>query len=285
MKKVFLIASLVSGMAVSAQTVSKKVTLTKGQQLEQSSQVNMLITQEAMGQVMEIKMESSLINLFEVKDNSATGYSVANTLKKVLMNMNAMGQEMKFDSDKKEDLDGQLGEAYRDKINKPNEYTLNKEGVITEIKNKPAETKDASGGGMMGNMMNGTVGEEKEGAVFNAIANIPAAGVKVGDSWKDSTNEDGNSSVTNYRLKEVKGDEGVVEVESDMALSRELEQQGMTMQLEMKGKTTGEYTFDVNTGLIKSRKATTKAAGTVEVAGQSVPMTVETTVTSSVSKK
>lgn len=283
MKKVLLIASLFSVITVSAQTVSRKVALTKGQQLEQQSQVNMLITQEMMGQVMEIKMESNVTNLVEVKDNAAAGFAVANTLKKVLMNMNAMGQEMKFDSDKKEDLDGQMGEAYRERLNKPIEYTIDKDGVVTEVKNKP-EMKDEAGN-MFGSMMSGSMGEEKEGNTFNALANIPVAGVKVGDSWADSTNEDGTSAVTNYTLKEVNGNDGVVSVDSDLTVSKELQQQGMTMQMEMKGKTTGEYTFDVSTGIIKSRKATTKATGAVDVMGQSVPMTMETTVVSTVNKK
>jgi hypothetical protein len=59
----------------------------------------------------------------------------------------------------------------------------------------------------------------------------------------------------------------------------------MAIQMDMTGTTIGQYTFDVATGLVKSRKATTKSSGTIEVAGQSMPVSIETTIESTVNKK
>jgi hypothetical protein len=285
MKKFLLVALLFNVMLVSAQTVTRKVGLIKGQQLEQQSRIKVLMTQEAMGQSMEIKMDGDITNVVEVKDAAASSFEVANTLKKVLMNMNAMGQDMTFDSDKKEDMDGQMGQAFKGKIGVPREFTVDKQGVITTIKNKAEKTEDP--GGMMGGMVSGAMGsgEEKEGAAFNSLANIPSKGVKVGESWSDSTSDDSGKTFTTYTLKEVNGGDGLVTLSANTAISRELEQQGMAVQMEMTGTTVGQYTFDVATGIIKSRKATTKSSGTIEVAGQSVPVNIETTVESTVNKK
>ena len=251
MKKLILLVVAFSGLAVSAQTVSKKVALTKGDQLEQVSKVTMNLTQEMMGQTMEIVMNSTSQSLVEVKNASNGGFEVASTLKSVLMNMNAMGQEMNFDSNKKEDLDGEMGAPYRDMLNKPSDFVLDKHGVVTEVKNKPAVKDD---GNMMGSMIGGAMNEEKEGASFSTIANIPAKGVKVGDSWSDSANADGARTFTTYTLKEIKGNDGVVSVKGDLSMNKEMEQQGMTMVMDMKGSSTGEYLFDVATGIIKSKK-------------------------------
>ena len=285
MKKLFVVALLFNTILLSAQTVSRKVGLAKGQQLEQQSHVKMNMTQEAMGQSIEIKMESDITNVVEVKDAASNNFEVANTIKKILMSMNAMGQDMKFDSDKKEDMDGQLGQAFKGKIGVPREFTVNSEGVVTTIKNKAEKTEDS--GGMMGGMMSGALGggEEKEGAAFNSLANIPAKGVKVGESWNDSTSDENGKTFTTYTLKEVNGGNGLVTLSSNMAISREMEQQGMAVLMDMKGTTIGEYTFEIATGIIKSRKATTKSTGTIEVAGQSVPVNMETTVESTVNKK
>jgi hypothetical protein len=284
MKKFLLVALVFNAMVVSAQTVTRKVGLAKGQQLEQQSHVKVNMTQEAMGQNIEIKMEGDVTNLVEVKDAAANSYEVANTLKKILVNMNAMGQDMKFDSDKKEDMDGQLGQAFKGRVGVPREFTVNKDGVITTIKAKTDKTENP--GGMMGGMMSGMgTGEEKEGAAFNSLANIPAKGVKVGESWSDSTSDDNGKTFTTYTLKEVNSGNALVSLSANTAISREMEQQGMTMQMEMTGTTIGEYTFDVGTGIIKTRKATTKSSGTIEVAGQSLPVSIETTVQSTVNKK
>lgn len=283
MKKIVLVAMMFSAVSLSAQTVAKKVGLTKGQQLEQQSHLQVNMTQEAMGQTVQFKMEGDVTNVVEVKEAVSNGFDISNTIKKVLMNMNAMGQDMKFDSDKKEDLDGQMGQALKGKINVPREFTVSKEGIITNVKTKADSADEA--GGMMGGMMSGAMEAEKEGASFQSIANIPLKGVKVGESWNDSTTDKNGKTFTTYTLKEVNGGNGLVTLSSNMAISREMEQQGMTLQMEMTGTTIGEYTFDVATGIIKTRKSTTKSSGTIEVAGQSMPMNIETTVQSVVNKK
>ncbi|HKH62927.1 MAG TPA: DUF6263 family protein [Flavitalea sp.] len=285
MKKLLLLALLFNAIMVCAQTVTRKVGLAKGQQLEQQSHVQMNMTQEAMGQSIEIKMEGDITNLVEVKDAAANNFEVANTLKKILMSMNAMGQDVKFDSDKTEDMDGQFGQVFKGKVGVPREFTVNKDGVITAVKNTRDTTENP--GGMMGGMMSGALGsgEEREGATFNTLANIPAKGVKVGDSWSDSTSDENGKTFTTYTLKEVNGGNGLVILLSNSAISREMEQQGIPMQMEMTGTTIGEYTFDVSTGIIKTRKGTTKSTGKIEAGGMSMPVNMETTVQSTVNKK
>ena len=282
MKNVCLVVLLFASVTAGAQNVSKKVSLAKGQQYEQVSLVNMNISQEMMGQVMEMKMESTTNNVVEIKEASNNSYVVANTLKRMVMNMSGI-QEVKFDSDKKEDMDTQMGEALKDRIGKTSEVVLNGSGIITEVKNKPA--KEAAGAGMMGNMLGQDAGEEKEGTNFSALANLPANGAKVGESWTDSAVDNDTKVFTTYTLKEVKGNDGVVSMSGNMNVNREMEQQGMTLQVSMQGTILGEYIFDVATGIIKSKKANTKATGTVEAMGQSIPMTVDTTVTTTIAKK
>ena len=284
MKKVYLVVLLFASITATAQNLTKKVSLAKGQQYEQVSLLNMNISQEMMGQVMEMKMESTTNNLVEVKEASKTSYLVANTMKRMQMNMSGV-QEVKFDSDKKEDMDSQMGEAVKDKIGKTSELVLNSQGIITEVKNKPAKDDAAVAGGMMGNMLGSEGGEEKEGANFSALANLPVKGVKVGESWSDSVVDKDTKVFTTYTLKEIKGNDGVVSMSGNMNVNRDMEQQGMTLQISMQGTILGEYIFDVATGIIKSKKANTKATGTVEAMGQSIPMTIDTTVTSTISKK
>lgn len=283
MKKIALVILIFSAVTASAQMVTKKVGLAKGQQLEQQSRMQVNMTQEAMGQTVELKMEGDVTSVVEVKDAVASGFDISNTIKKVMMNMNMMGQDMKFDSDKSEDFDGQLGQAFKGKINVPREFSVSKDGIITKMKTKIDSLDD--GGGMMGGMMSAAMENEKEGAAFQSIANIPAKGIKVGESWNDSTIDKVARTYTTYTLKEVTGGNGLVTLSSNMAVSREVEQQGMTIQVEMTGTTIGEYTFDVATGIIKRRKYTSKSSGTLGVAGQSMPMNIETTVESVVNKK
>ena len=284
MKRLLLVASVLATVAVSAQTVNRKVVLAKGQQLEQQSKVIMNFSQEVMGQAIEIKMESDITNVVEVKNAASNTYEITNTLKKVEMNMNGAGQDMKFNSDKPEDLQGPMGQLFKGRIGVPNEFTVNKDGIVTAVKKK-ADTSGASG--MMGNMLGAGIGDagEKEGAPFNSLAAIPSKGVAVGGSWTDSVKDESGETVTTYTLKEVKGNDGLVTLSSTNKVNREIEQQGMTFVMDMQGQTTGEYTFDVATGIIKSRKSVTKATGTIEAGGNSIPISSETTMSSTINKK
>lgn len=277
MKRVLLVASLFSVMTVSAQTITQKATLTKGQQIEQVSKISALVTQEMMGQTMEINMESNTTALVEVKDNVPEGFKVANTLKKMTMNMNAMGNEQKFDSEKPEDMNGPIGQGLKDKLNVTKEYTISKEGIVIAIPEaKPAEKSDPNS--VMGNMINGSTSEEKKGAAHSAFANLPAGGAKVGQSWTDSLSEGGSKTINTYTLRSVQGNEGIVDVKSNLSISQEMEQQGMQMQMSLTGNVTGEYNFDIKTGIVKSRKLKTTASGQIDVMGQTVPLSLNSTV-------
>ena len=46
------------------------------------------------------------------------------------MNMTTMGQNISFDSDKKEDMDGEMGSSLKDYINHPNAVVMDKSGNI-----------------------------------------------------------------------------------------------------------------------------------------------------------
>jgi hypothetical protein len=283
MKKIFLAGLILIIEVASGQTVSKKIVLAKGQILEQKSEVKVNMTFEMMGQPMENKIESEVSNLIEVKTADLTGFDISNTITKAVVNMKGMGQDVNFDSDKKEDMNGQLGEAFKDKIGKPREFTINKEGIITAVKTKIDTTDQAKG--MMG-VMGVTDAIEKEGNSFASLATIPSKGVKIGQSWSDSTGYGGNNKTYNtYTLKEVNKGIGVVSFTGNLIINKETESQGMTMLMDLKGTSTGEYSFDVTSGIITSRKEVSRATGTIEVGGQSVPLTIETTRDSTTGKK
>ena len=282
MKKIILLAFGFASLSVTAQTITRNAALVKGQQLEQINEVKMNITQEMAGQSMDVKVQSTITHLIDIKNDSAGIFTVSNTLKKVLMNMDMMGQQMNFDSDKKEDLDGQLGQAYKESLDKPQEYLVNKEGVITAVKSI-IETKE--GGGMMDNMLGGVLETEQAGGSFHSVANIPVKGVKKGESWTDSLGDGKSKTYTTFTLQDIKGNQGLISSISSLVIDREIEQQGMKMQMDMKGTTTGEYSFEVNTGIITAKKSTTKASGNIEVMGQPVPIGMETTIITTVNKK
>src|SRR5438477_12363363 len=83
--------------------------LTKGQKYLVENKFNAVTSQEMAGQSMESKADIFTSNNFEVSDVKDGNYNLTNTITKVTAALTAMGQDMSFDSDKKDDMDGEMG--------------------------------------------------------------------------------------------------------------------------------------------------------------------------------
>lgn len=267
MKNAFFSAILLIAVSVSLQ--AQKINVTKGQKIETLSSTKM--SMEVMGQNMENEVMATA-NL-EVKDQNADGYVFANTIRRITVKGTAMGQDINFDSDKKEDLDGQMGQAMKDKINVPQEYKIDKAGKIVSLAN---EGQNASGG--MGDMMNIT-GEMSKGQPFPFISPLAGKSVKPGDSWIDSSGTaETLKTITTYTLKSTGADGTLISFSSKFAKNGTVQQNGMEIQMDIAGTQKGESTYDNATGVLKTSASTSEITGNMSVMGQSIP--INATVTS-----
>src|SRR5674476_1040401 len=73
------------------------------------------------------------------KDLFNNNYSLTNTVTGVKMNITQMGQEMNFDSEKKEDIDVPIGSALKEYINQPKKVVMDKSGKLI-----PQKTDDTT---------------------------------------------------------------------------------------------------------------------------------------------
>jgi hypothetical protein len=259
----FVAAILMAGM-VHAQ----KIAVTKGQKLETTTSTK--TSMEIMG--MSIDNESTASSEVEVKDVNANGFLFTNTIKRMVLKMNGFGQDINFDSDKKEDMDGQMGEAMKDKIGKPEEVVVDKQGKVTEVKS--SGEKKAGG---MGEMMDFSASLMK-GQPYPVLIQLPAREVKPGDTWTDSAGTvESVKTVTTYVLKQVSGGEVLVTFTGTMAKSGTVEQQGNEIQMDMNGTVNGEATYEASSGLLKKNTVTSDIKGTLGVMGQNAPMTMKVT--------
>lgn len=260
---------------------SGSIVLNKGQKFLIENKFTALSTQEMMGQSMESKADVFTSNNIEVKDINDNNYNLTNTFTKVTATMSAMGQDMNFDSDKKEDMDGEMGKSMKDIINKPKNVIVDKQGKI--IKDKSDTTKKDSGGGMMSMMMQQFLGNQEESGfgVSEAFMIIPK-NAKAGFSWSDSSSKEGIKKSTTYTIKEIKSAEAIVTISGNLVADTKTEMQGMEISSKTTGKITGEEIVDLKTGLIKQRTTTLESSGNMEAMGQEIPMTTKLTSVSTV---
>ncbi len=263
-----------------AQTATGKLLLSKGQKIQVDNNIKSVISQEMMGQAIEITIDANLIHQLEVKDKKSNSYLLSSTLTKLSTNGNAMGQEMKFDSDKKEDLDSETGKALKDQLNVTMEVELNENAVV--INGVKKDPKVSAGGQLMDMVNNVTGGDNDESNGANAAFDVVPAGKKLGDSWSDSSITTEIKTYRKYTIKSLEGNNATIQLSGTQITKKKVEQQGMEINISMDGKLSGEGIVDMRTGLLKQKTTILDGIGSAEVMGQSIPVTTKVTTTTTV---
>jgi hypothetical protein len=254
---------------------AQKIAVVKGQKLETVTTTKM--NMEVMGQ--NIDNESTSTSNIEVKEANEKGFLFANTLKHMVVKGSAMGQDISFDSDKKEDLDGQMGQALKGRIGATQEILVDRQGKVAETKDSASKTP-----GGMGDVMNMTADLSK-GQAYPVLIQLPSKSVRPGDTWTDSTGTPATiKTVTTYTLKEITTEGTQVSFSSTLSKNGTIEQNGMEIQLDMTGTIKGDATYETATGLLKNTNSTSVIKGTMGIMGQNAPITATVTATVAVKK-
>ena len=265
-----------------AQNSVGKIILTKGQKFEINNNTKSVISQEMMGQAMEITVDANMVHQVEVMDKMSNSYLIASKLTKLTTNGAAMGQEMKFDSDKKEDMESETGKLMKDQLNVTKEIEISEMAKV--IKSATKSSPSASGGQLMDmiNSMTGGYIDESNGA-GSAFEIIPA-GKKIGDFWSDSTIMGEIKTYNSYTLKSVTNNIATLELKGKQLINKKMEQQGMEINIKMEANISGEGIVDMNTGLLQQKTTLIDGNGSAEVMGQSIPMSSKTTTITTIKK-
>lgn len=248
-----------------------KISVTTGQKIHQSTnQVNTII-QTVQGNEMEIKSNTTLDVDLEVKEVAAN-IKLSNIISRLQLHSEVMGNTTNFDSDKKEDKEGQIGQALKNIIGKPTETTISSDGKLI------VSTKDKAANEIAANLIGGSIDEFAK----ESLLAIPAS-VKVGNSFDEVGNvsDKDNSKKTTYTVQSINGSDAVLIFNGTEVGKKIKSIQGMEAVVTANSTSSGTLTIDIKSGLIKEKKTTIEGKGTIEVIGQSIPFTIKQTVASS----
>lgn len=267
------IFSTIMAIAIFIVSHAQKIVIAKGQKFENQVAMKMKMSIDFGGQNIDNNTENNTTSLVEVKDATDKAYIISTTVTRTVMNISAMGMDRSFDSDKKEDLDGEMGAAFKDKINKSTEMQIDKEGKIIEM-SEAANDKTDGPSSMIG------INALAKGQAYPLLISLPAKSIKPGDSWTDSTGTaETIKRVMHYTLKEIKGDNMVVVFKGTIAKKGIMEQMGMEANLDITGDISGEATYERSSGWLKNNTMLADVKGTMEVMGQSAPLTIKADIT------
>ena len=258
------------------------INLTKGQKFSVDNKITAVTTQTLMGQSMESNAELTTKFSIEVKDIKENNYNLTNTFTKMKAKISAMGNDMNFDSDKKEDMTGEYATSFKDIINNPKAVVINRSGkVVNKAETKPGGAQPD----MMKMMIEQLLGDPDETGYGTDLAFVSTPSkISLGYNWTDSSTKEGIQRSTTYTVKEIKGNEAVITISGILNTDAKSQLQGMDILNKSKGNLTGQEIIDIATGVIKEKTTTLESAGMVSVVsqGMEIPMTTKIIFISSV---
>lgn len=280
MKKIAtLLFLLTAGIIVLAQSPTNKINLVKSQELKFSSTIKANISQEMMGQTMETIMDVSNKKSITVKDADLLKYQLESKTTHLKMNLSMMGQDKAFDSDNKDDMTGEMKEMGKD-INVAKPLILTTEGKCKPDEKNSPEKKEQDANpmaGMMQQMMGGGTEEITTAACFMLVP----LDKKQGDSWTETIGDGTTKTIWNYTWDSTLTNIAVIKATAKETNNSTVNAMGMDMTINMTNDITEIRKVDLTSGVVIYNSSTKKINGTIDIMGQSVPMsgTAITTVT------
>lgn len=275
MKKIIsFTASFVIAQLMMAQTNTNAILLLKGQKIS----VNNDVTIDAdLGMGMQLNSVTASINSLQVKDSDTNNYTISNTLTKLKINMNMMGQNNTYDSDNKDGNNADMAKIFDDKMNKVNDVMIDKTtGAVIAPKQAVIKDSDEDANNISENMMK-MFSNTSDVAVVEGAFEILPTGKKTGDSWADTSKTADTKTIRTYTLQSVTGNEAVMNIETTVKATNKLDFQGMEFEINTDTKTTGQVLFDISTGMVKKRDTVSDITGSFQMMGQDMPITAKTT--------
>jgi hypothetical protein len=235
-----------------------------------------VVTQEVMGQSMEVNINSTINRSFDIEDVKSGTATIEHKVKRVQFDFDAMGQKQAFDSEKEEDMKGDMGKSMEKNIKNKYTITVDPSGNITAVKadddntNKTTENSTDMMGNMMAQFAEG-LEVPKIGDLFPLQLKAKGALTK-GQSWSDSLKGPEIGAIT-YTVNSIVGSDILIDYKSEGSAKRKQDVgNGMVMDIDMKNKMSGKITLDKKTGLLKQKTVESDGSGTMEVMGQKIPM-------------
>jgi hypothetical protein len=274
MKRIYisLIALMISGITFSQSSLK----LANGQKIivESSTDIQASLT---MG--MELTSNSATVNALQVKNSTASNYTISNTLTKMKVNMNMMGQSNSYNSDNKEGNNEEMAKVFDEKMNKAVDVVVdNKTGASVAEKKKEKKADDADAANPAADMMKMFADNSDEAMVSGAFEMVPK-GKSVGDTWADTSAGKDMKMIRTYTLKSVTGNEAVIQSNFVATGTNKLNFQEMEFEVKSETKTNGEIITDISKGLVKKRTNVADITGSIQMMGQDMPISAKATTT------
>ncbi|WP_346238138.1 DUF6263 family protein [Niabella insulamsoli] len=287
----YFIACLLLGASVASAQKTYQLSFKpqSGNKYDVVTSVVSKVAQNVMGQDMNIDLKYNIDMLYEIS-NKGAHKNLRMTYERLNMDMDAMGQKVRMDSDDP-DTTNDASKSFRALKGETVEVVLDAKGKVIEVNGQDKIIAKAGGDAIQKQTLEGVLGEDALKNMLNqAFGFYPEHPVKVGDSWTDSMTLKvpyAIQAVNTYTLSKVEGNRGFIKSVSKLITGADskITSYGIEMSLDLNGVFEGTSEIDLESGMFIHTEGRQNLKGNIEVQGQKIPMATATDISITATKK
>ncbi|MBM3440412.1 MAG: hypothetical protein FJX94_06080 [Bacteroidetes bacterium] len=243
-----------------------KINLPAGVRLQVQTKSNASITQEMMGQNMEMQSLTEVTERIQLKANANNTVGLEKQITAMRMEMSMMGQEMKFDSNNPDDFNSPVGMQMKPMLERTVTASIDAAGNIIVSSSSVDEPNISAALGMFGD------GVPDSLALAGLFMKPTTQSIKPGASWTETYHADGMKQETKYTYLETKDQLASIAFEINSTIEKTTEMQGTTLTTNTKTQSKGTLKLELGTGMVVSRTLEQTVEGTNNVMGMEIPL-------------
>lgn len=282
--KFFIIAFsfLIFTDTVYSQKVVSNLNFEQGQVFEIEMKTNTIISQQAMGQAIDFKVDADANHSYTVTNTTADNTTLRHQVKQISFSFDGMGQKRKVDSNEEKDLNGQFGKPIKDLLDKKYDIIIDPAGKVLmavpeKIQLAETDSRMAIITTMLKDVTDLVQPPQKDKSSFFKI--LPDVETGKGEPWTVSyINQNGKFDEA-YTISDINDSTIVVDFVTSSITVSKAEMMGSETTTTMNNKSTGKIIINRVTGIIKEKTITTESNGNTEASFGTLPVTSKTTVT------
>jgi len=267
------------------QSALLKMNLSKGTKYIFTTSTVQSITQEIMGNKMNIDQQTTVNYLYDVLENNAQGLHIKTTYQSFAIHMQTPQGSHQFDSEASENEESPL-KSLGNMVGKSFDMYVSPEGEITKVEGMK-EILDAIGGDAATQQL---LAQQFSDSAFMNMMNVamniyPNKEIKKGESWQKnaSTPIAGIMEMNlqnNFILSELSNDQSTLTVQSAIALAPLSSGSALgNIEINLKGTQSGTILLHTSSGLITSSKMHQEITGDIAAQGMKIPMSILSDIT------
>jgi hypothetical protein len=274
---IFLISSIAQG-----QKISSRLNFQQGQDYQVEMTVKSTISQQAMGQSIDIDINANAIHDFKVTNSTEDNTTLNHSIRHISFLFDGMGQKKNFDSDLEKDQNSQSGKPVMELLSKKYDIIIDTSGktmvaVPEKIQLSAGNNQMAFISGMLKEIFTLVQPPAKGTACFFKV--LPDTGAVFKRPWTESyINESGKFDAA-YTISDINDSTIVVDFAANSVTVSKLEMMGGETTTTLNNKSTGKIILDRSTGIMKEKTFETNSSGNAETSFGTLPLTSKTTTT------